>query len=87
MASFIYQEGKGGLLQEFDKKNPAGPDWKGSLKLSRDYKKGEEVRISAWTKNNPKGQIISLNENNWTPNPDSNYPKEVNHVKDSEVPF
>ena len=87
MASFIHQEGRGSLLEELDKKNALGPDWKGSLKLSKDYKKGEEVRISAWVKNTPKGRLISLNENNWTTNPDSNYPKEVNHVKDSDVPF
>ena len=87
MAEFVYKEGYGGLLQNFEKVNPAGPDWKGDLRLERDYKKGELVKISAWTKPNPKGTIISLRENNYTKNPDSNYPKEINHVKDSDVPF
>jgi len=34
------------------------------------------------------GSLISLSEDNWKPNPDSNYPKEIpRKVSDQDVPF
>ena len=83
----IAQMGKGVLFQNDDKKNERAPDWKGTLLLSQDYKAGQTLNIGGWTKNTPKGQLISLSEDTYKPNPDSNYPKEVNRVKDSDVPF
>jgi hypothetical protein len=58
----------------------------GTLKLERDYRAGEEVRISAWNKPNPKGLIISLKENNWKPDGAKTYPYETNRNA-GDVPF
>lgn len=86
-AGHISQMGKGVLFMEFNKKNEKGPDWKGHLLLSQDYKAGQTLKIAAWTKKTPKGELISLSEDNWKPN-QQQYPKEVNNrVEDGDVPF
>ena len=70
----------------------SGPDWKGELKLERDYVAGEVVKIAAWTKQSAKGPLISLKEDNWKPDP--NYKQNVQPVPsksfddlDDDVPF
>ena len=83
----IAQMGKGVLFSNNDKKMATHPDWKGTILLSEDYKAGQTLKIAGWTKNTPKGQLISLSEDNWKPNNDTQYPKEVNRVQDSDVPF
>jgi hypothetical protein len=83
----IAQMGKGVLFQNTERKHEKAPDWKGTILLSEDYKAGQTLKIAGWTKNTPKGQLISLSEDTWKPNADTQYPKEVNHVKDSDVPF
>jgi hypothetical protein len=84
----IAQMGKGVLFQNEKKTNERSPDWKGTLLLSKDYKAGQTLKISGWTKATPKYTLISLSEDNWKPQTNTGtYPKEVNHVKDSDVPF
>jgi hypothetical protein len=83
----IAQMGKGVLFGNADKKHDKAPDWKGTMLLSEDYKAGQTLKIAGWTKNTPKGQLISLSEDNWKPQNPQQYPKEVNHIKDSDVPF
>jgi hypothetical protein len=84
----IAQVGKGVLMQNTKKTSDKSPDWKGTLMLSEDYKAGQTVKIAGWTKATPMGSLISLSEDNWKPNPDSNYPKEIpRKVSDQDVPF
>ena len=82
----IAQMGKGVLFQN-EKKHDKSPDWKGTLLLSEDYNAGQTLKIAGWTKQTPKGSLISLSEDNWKPDNGGTYPKEVNRVKDSDVPF
>jgi hypothetical protein len=82
----IAQMGKGVLFGNADKKHEKAPDWKGTLLLSEDYKAGQTLKIAGWTKNTPKGQLISLSEDNWKPQTTQQYPREVNK-DDGEVPF
>ena len=83
----IAQMGKGVLFGNADKKHEKAPDWKGTMLLSEDYKAGQTLKIAGWTKNTPKGQLISLSEDNWKPQNTGVYPKEVNRSNDNEVPF
>ena len=82
----IAQMGKGVLFQN-EKKHDRSPDWKGTLLLSEDYKAGQTLKIAGWTKQTPKGSLISLSEDNWKPDNGGTYPKEVNRVQDGDVPF
>ena len=84
----IAQMGKGVLFQN-EKKHDRSPDWKGTLLLSEDYRAGQTLKIAGWTKQTPKGSLISLSEDNWKPDNNQQYPKEVNRrVDDSgDVPF
>ena len=84
--AFIHEPGWGSLLTNFDKKNDKAPDLTGVLKLERDYKAGEEIRISGWNKQTPKGVIIRLKENNWKPDGAKTYPLETNRDA-GDVPF
>ena len=61
----------------------SGPDWKGELKLERDYTAGEVVKIAAWTKQSAKGPLISLKEDNWKPDP--GYKQNVQPVPSKSV--
>ena len=89
MSSSNYKNGpgQGSFFPVKNKKHEKAPDWKGTMLLSEDYKAGQTLKIAGWTKNTPKGQLISLSEDNWKPNNDTQYPKEVNRVQDSDVPF
>jgi len=64
------QPGTGVLFSNSRKtEGSSGPDWKGEMKLERDYAAGETVKIAAWTKQSAKGPLISLKEDNWQPDP------------------
>lgn len=69
----------------------SGPDWKGELKLERDYQAGETVKIAAWTKQSGRGPLISLKEDNWKPDPGYKQNQQPTPSKslddDSDVPF
>lgn len=86
------QNGTGVLFTNHKKgESGSGPDWKGELKLERDYVAGEVVKIAAWTKSSAKGPLISLKEDNWKPDP--GYKQNVQPVPsksldgDDDVPF
>jgi hypothetical protein len=87
------QAGTGVLFTNQKKgESGSGPDWKGELKLERDYTAGEIVKIAAWTKQSAKGPLISLKEDNWKPDP--SYKQNVQPVPsksmddlDDDVPF
>ena len=87
------QAGTGVLFSNSKKgESGAGPDWKGELKLERDYQAGETVKIAAWTKQSSRGPLISLKEDNWKP--DGNYKQNVQPTPskalddlDDDVPF
>ena len=87
------QNGTGVLFTNTKKgETGSGPDWKGELKLERDYQAGEVVKIAAWTKQSAKGPLISLKEDNWKPDP--NYKQNVQPAPskslddlDDDVPF
>ena len=86
------QAGTGVLFTNSKKaEGSAGPDWKGELKLERDYAAGEIIKLAAWTKQSAKGPLISLKEDNWKPDP--NYKQNVQPVPsksldgDDDVPF
>ena len=86
------QPGTGVLFTNYKKgESGSGPDWKGELKLERDYAAGEIIKLAAWTKQSAKGPLISLKEDNWKPDP--NYKQNVQPVPsksldgDDDVPF
>jgi hypothetical protein len=56
--------GTGVLLTNRFKKGD-GPDWKGELKVERDYRAGEIMKLAAWTKETSGGALISLKEDNY----------------------
>ena len=93
--SYVPQERKPGtgVLYTNHKKTEggSGPDWKGELKLERDYVAGETLKIAAWTKQSARGPLISLKEDNWKS--DANYKQNVQPAPsksldgDDDVPF
>jgi hypothetical protein len=84
----IAQMGKGVLFQNEKKTNERSPDWKGTLLLSEDYKAGQTLKIAGWTKQTPKGSLISLSEDNWKPQAaEGTYPKEVRSSGSDDIPF
>jgi hypothetical protein len=100
-AGHIEQPGKGVLFMNEKKVKDSHPDWKGFVIATKDYKPGDKVKLTAWTKQTARGQLISLAEDTWQPDPNwvppqpisgkpnmvtKNYPKEINH-DDGEVPF
>jgi hypothetical protein len=85
--SHIARMGSGVLYTNHERTHPKAPQFKGTLMLSKDYKAGENVKISAWLYKTPKGELVSLNEDTWKPPADGTYPREVNKQDDNEVPF
>lgn len=79
----IQQPGKGVLFMNDRKTSEKHPDWKGTLTLSD----GTPVKIAGWTKQTPKGSLISLAEDTFKPANQQQYPREVNHTTDEDVPF
>jgi hypothetical protein len=100
MKTHSAEPGKGVLFQN-DKKAPGSsqPDYKGMLTVDRDVKAGEQIKIAAWKKATRVGELISLAQDNWVPDP--NYrsapkpapepalkkPREYDPFKDDGVPF
>ena len=100
-AGHIEQPGKGVLFMNEKKVKDSHPDWKGFVIATKDYKPGDKVKLTAWTKQTARGQLISLAEDTWVPDPNwkpplpisgqpnmvtKNYPKELN-ADDGDVPF
>ena len=92
------EPGKGVLFQNDKKTSEKQPDYKGVITLDRDFKAGDQVKIAAWKKATRVGELISLAQDNFVPDPNwrSNTPapepqlrrpREHNPFKDDEVPF
>ena len=82
------RDGTGVLFMNADKKHEKAPDMNGTLILDQDYGKGSEIKIAAWRKPTPRGYLLSLAIDNFKPNRDRQWPKEVTSDGDEiDVPF
>ena len=92
------EPGKGVLFQNDKKATSAQPDYKGVITLDRDFKAGEQVKLAAWKKATRVGELISLAQDNFVPDPNwranrpapepsLKKPREFDPFKDDEVPF
>lgn len=93
------ENGKGVLFQNDKKATSMQPDYKGLLTVDRDLKAGEQIKLAAWVKKTQVGNLISLAQDNFVPDP--NYrkpamsepqgsvkpPREHDPFKDDDVPF
>lgn len=81
-----YQNRPGtGVLFVNQKTSEKQPDYKGKFVCDRDYKQGEEFKISAWKKPTPKNHLIALSVDNYKSGNAQAWPKEDHD--DNEVPF
>ena len=55
-------EGRGRLLTNTNKRTDKSPDFKGEI-----FVKGEVIRLSAWRKVTPYGDLISISVDDWVP--------------------
>ena len=86
MAQHNQSPGKGVLYTNDYKKQPSHPDWRGEFMLQD----GTVLKLSAWTKNTPRGTLLSLAEDNYKGSKENTtqYPKELNAVEDGgDLPF
>jgi hypothetical protein len=67
MKTFQHKLGSGSLFKNQFKSKDSHPDYTGKIVVSREYKPGDELKISAWKKETVKGVFLSLNENNYEP--------------------
>lgn len=65
MTSFTHKPGTGSLFKNQYKNKDNQPDLTGKIVLSRDLKAGDELKISAWKKTTDKGVFLSISENNY----------------------
>jgi hypothetical protein len=72
-----------GVLFVNQKTKDSQPDYTGTMTLDRDYKQGEQIKLSAWKKPTPKNHLIGITINNYK---QESYPKPV-AMDDNEVPF
>ena len=75
--------GSGVLFVNDKKTTERHPDYTGTMTLDRDYRQGEQIKISGWRKNTPRNHLISLQVNTYKV---ESYPKPVGH-DDNDVPF
>ena len=102
MTNHIPTPGKGVMFQNNKKTTERHPDWKGQLLVTKDYKVGDTLKFTAWTKQSAVGQLISLAEDTFVPDPQwreklaaakkeehaGTYPREVKSFDDDDsVPF
>jgi hypothetical protein len=84
-----------GVLYWNDKKveGTKQPDWKGGFTASRDIAAGEWVKMAAWKHKTQVGELVSLAEDNFVPDPsykkqpEARQPREVTSYDDGEIPF
>ena len=67
MNKFIHKQGSGSLFQNQYKNKDTHPDYTGKILISRDYKAGDEIKLSAWKRESTKGTFLSLSENTYEP--------------------
>lgn len=63
MTQFKHKPGTGSLFKNQYKTKELHPDFNGKIILSKSYKEGEELKISAWIKSSTNGIFLSLAEN------------------------
>jgi hypothetical protein len=88
---FQLQSGNGVLFANDKKGKQSAPDFKGEILLES----GQRIKLSAWTKQTKHGtMMISLKENNYVPEGQQQYPKEVQsgsgfsqNYDDKDIPF
>jgi hypothetical protein len=65
MSKFVYQPGRGSIIgNKFKMGGSKQPDKIGELKLDRDYKAGEVIRLACWDQMTRIGPVISIRINN-----------------------
>ena len=77
--------GRGVLYTNHKKQQPKHPDMTGEYVLQD----GTVIRLSAWLKSTPRGNLISLAEDTYVRKTKTNtdYPKEVNAPAEDDIPF
>lgn len=77
--------GRGVLYTNHKKQQPKHPDMTGEYVLQD----GTVIRLSAWVKQTPRGELISLAEDTYVRKTQTNndYPKEVNKPSEDDIPF
>jgi hypothetical protein len=85
--------GKGVLFTNDKRKTDTQPHLKGGFTADRDIKQGEWVKLAGWRKPTPVGELISLAQDNFMPDPNYKKPTEGSTVReysphrDDEIPF
>jgi hypothetical protein len=72
MSTFIHKVGTGSLFQNQFKNKDSHPDYTGKIILSQDYKAGDVLKIAAWKKISINGAFLSLSENTFDKEENSN---------------
>lgn len=82
-----YQNRPGtGVLFVNEKTSEKQPDYKGKFVADRDYKQGEEFKISAWKKKTPKNHLIAISVDNYKSGNAKAWPK-PDYDDSNDVPF
>ena len=93
MKNHEQRPGKGVLCVHDKRKTDAQPHLKGGFMADRDIKAGEWVKLAGWRKPTQVGELISLAQDNFQPDPNYKKPTEGSKVreyspfKDEEIPF
>ena len=76
---------RGVLYTNHKKQQPKHPDMTGEYVLQD----GTVIKLSAWLKSTPRGNLISLAEDTYVRKPQAtnDYPREVNNVSEDDIPF
>ena len=77
----IPSEGKGILSRNQKKASEKSPDWKGQIRVN-----GEDLKLAGWVKDVGYGPFITLSVDNWKPEGQQSYPKDVTPDA-GDVPF
>lgn len=88
------EPGKGVLyMNDKRKEGTKQPHYKGGFTASRDISAGEWVKMAAWRYQTQVGDLISVAEDNFQPDPNYQKPKELSKPRESkpfnddEIPF
>ena len=82
-APFVPQELKGRMIKNAFKKTPTEPDFKGTFLF-----RGQVINFGAWQNDAGYGPYFNLkiSDPDWNKQKQQ-YPREVNRIQDSDVPF
>jgi hypothetical protein len=84
--AYEHQPGQGAIYNVKNKKHEKAPDRDGLLIADQDYKRGDVIKLSGWTRRGNWGELISIKVNNWKPGDAPPAAREV-YSSDSDVPF